>query len=887
MSSETDTASSTMPVDLSNALKEKVKKTDLSGMYLSEYKPTTTIPKFQEDSIDAKYIADFTPRSLEVDPNREDGDDPRLGFDNNPSKIFFDNYGKFNNPKEMAALINGANKEIKTNPFDNLGLLLAATGVYPILRKRIIEEGYFMVVNRGVKREIRLPGIHILLPLFASWGEKYPLDDEEHHKLTIGNSTILRVRSNCLGVAHMVGDSKQGFALDSDLILFSQGSYVLDESCFRDIHVGQLDPKQSVMTIGSLRVLQIAEGYVGGARNRQTNRYHIFTSGAPLLLDSKEWADVECVKRTKDMFSVGPITFITCSEGEIVCIGHKSGYYRLITTPNTYTFHTAEWESFEKAPFTASLDIGVYYIRTISEEEVAEVKDLDGNYHVLPQGRYKLSKKEFHEPLIVKLDKPLMELLSCHVLRVQSDYLSGAWNVQTGEFDVFDEENAVLRLSKRTYPVIERIPRVHFEAQPFGPFKVITIQNGFYGLFEESGNLTVSKPGTFVLDNRTIIREALTSRPVQLVLNDLEFSTRERFGMSASAVVMMVLDHPEHVSNELQSNRENFSTFKMRLADYAKRLLGKFFKEYSLSQLVSTDEGSQDDINQNYAQIMQNFSDALTDYSVTSSLGIKFTSSKLTGDIKIADLETAANFSAIEKSRLAARSAQESGKAQLEEARARSTVALEESKRQKSVRVMDQQAVSEAKKIEMETEAEIQVSRARTGARSDAEARELMLEIETKERSKRAEALAEERRVAAEAEARDVEIRAKSKASEEKLLADSHAYRVRLEAEAKADAKRKENEIAQQMPDTLVHLKEKELQVRAIEALAQGKLYPDITTELIVNALPFLKIGGNGQMLNAMVEKTMDKNPTQNQEMYQKFYKNKVGEPDTDAVSHE
>lgn len=856
------------------------------------------IPQMEENlTLGDKYIACFKPEEgrirVKVDEKAKQANNPRDIFDNTKSHIPWDDTGRFNKPEEMADLINNNNSHIKHPLGKILGYAAIAVApyVYIPLKHRGVKDGTFSEVVGSLRSEIRLPGHHFLLRATDKWGKSYPLDDEKHNLIEIGNNTILRVRANHIGVAHLVGD-KEGVGKDGDVVLFSQGSYVLNESRYRDITWTKIDPTQKIITIGNVVILNIPEGWVGGATFRSNNKSYTWNYGAPILLDTKEWSNIVVTKRNDDKFNVGEFIYLTVTEGEIAFIKNKNGTYKLITKPNTYRLHSKEWEKYGKYTLKDNMDIAIYYIRTVEEGYIGVVQDLRGNWYKLKTGKYMLSKKEFKEPIIKRIDGPQISMGNVWYLRVQKDYLTGAWNSETGKFDIFEGDDKLLILSKKQYPTITRINKISYSEQLFGQYKVITIPNGMMGIFEENGDLLVKEPRTYTdLNPITLIRESLPKQPQCLSIKNILFRTQDRFEMAANAALLMTIDDYIKVSRRLIAENIKYSSLQSDLCNYAGELLKKKLKEYRLADLAVTEKDNQQEVNANYEKVINISFNELTSYGKDFDVGIKFQQLEFIGAIELTDNKVITDFANIAKSRIAEKAAKEEGLANMTKAEEDAKVKIKLQETEKIIRLKKQETESEVNIIKSEADAKIRIHQATANAESDKKTREIQLEIETKEREKRAlaeckekelkiatecknreiqasielkereskaKATAIEIKLSAEARANEIKLTADAKANEIKITADATTYKIEKENDAQIEAENKRNKVAKEMPSTLLLLKQKELDVEAMKHLAHGKKYGSVMEQIVKGFAPHLKLGGNGEHLKHVLGTVID-----------------------------
>eukprot|EP01130_Rhizamoeba_saxonica_P004551 TRINITY_DN1857_c0_g1_i1.p1 TRINITY_DN1857_c0_g1~~TRINITY_DN1857_c0_g1_i1.p1 ORF type:complete len:882 (-),score=247.59 TRINITY_DN1857_c0_g1_i1:42-2687(-) len=736
-------------------------------------------------------------------------DNPRDVFDNRPSAIPWDDTGRFNNPVEMKNLINrNCVNDPLSSRIGGVVISILSCGAYYAYKKKSVRDGYFRIVDKAIGTKIKLPGYHTLFSTKSSWGRTLPLDNEEDDKIIIGNKTILRVRANHLGVAYLVGDKyltdedgeEELLGRDGDIVLFSQGSYVLDESQYRAIYSGAIDETEQIIVIGDVTILNIAQEYVGGARHRGTNEYRIFQTGAPLVFDNKEWTNFDVVERTIGDFRIGPIQFITVSAQEIACVGKKDGNHLLLIKENTYFFHTREFETFEKTMNTDNFNVGAFYVRTIGEDEVGVVRSLKtGKYHRLIHGKYYLYTSDWSEPQVMKLNQPVVVCGPWAFVRVQNDYFTGARNAITGEFDEFESTGETLVLHVKEYPHIERVKKVDIKEKRFGPYKIVTVPNGKYGIFEEDGDIRVAEPDTYKLSPGCRMLEMLPSCPQEITL-DCSFLTKDGIEISVGATILFALRDPEKVARKINASETKFVVVLQEIKQYCLdemlSLLRKFKKEQLLEEVEMDVPPDQ--------LISSTCLDSLNRYSNETALGVSFNSLTLTGGFRIRDKVVLRNVTKLAQAKLATEANQAQAVANEYEAKAQSVMAIQNAEMEKQVKLKIQQAELESQEMALRTE------------KMQADQRLAIM-------------IAEE-----EAQKAIKELKVQTEQLERKAKADDKAYEITHLADAEYYKAMKENEAAENRPTSIIQAEQAKILVEAASKFGNAAwIHPEPLVELL------------------------------------------------------
>lgn len=771
-----------------------------------------------------QYIATFIPEperkkiSL-ADLAAKRDDNPRDVFDNRPSNVPWDDTGRFNSPEEMMRLINMTTQE---DPFRGrcLGAMasIGTCGIFACQRLQAVPEGQFAILQRQTATEIRLQGEHLETSILSNWAGLQPIDDEEHLMRRVGNKTILKVPANYLGTASLHGDKykrdRMGQLIkgddgqpiligrDGDRVLFSQGSYVLDETEYHAINVGVINPKERIIDIGNVVILNIPEGYVGGALNRGTMEYEIFQTGAPLVFDEKEWMNFEVVERKRDTFKVGPWVFLTVSANEVACVGNKNGEHMLLTEEATYRFHEKDWQTFDKHSNDENFEVGAYTVRSVAKDQLGTVFLRNKAMYSLlkPGNKYFLYNKEYEKPEVVNLHQPLSQCGPLHIIRVQEDYRTGGFHQKTGCFDEWTETGKLVIVHRKDYPKIERIKAVLHKEQKFGPQTVITVPEGKWAVWEDKGEIVIKEHGTFTLPHGATLKDPIPTTPQQFYL-DVSFLTSDGLEMTVSTTVHYTHNDAKALAKKLNSDNVAFGIWRSIVKDQCEKVLQKRLKTYGREALYN--QADQEATEKLHAEITESCMRELNAYAEQSKYGIDFGRMTITSDFKIVDKQVLQNLANLEKAKLNAAANIAQAEANREAAKAEAVAEIELAEKAKQVRLKQEQAETEAEKLRLERE------------RLDAEQR-FQLEIE-------------EKKAAGEA----IKVEAQAKAEAKKTEAEAAAYEKQKQAEAEYALGAAQNRVAEERPKEELELQVMEKYVEAMRAMGTAAWkHPDQMAEV-------------------------------------------------------
>lgn len=631
------------------------------------------VPFFPKQNIPDDIIASFKPspqRNTNVGNFAPiEQSNPRKHFDNHPSNIAWDETGRFHSKKELSILING--NTLPDSPFGKIFGTLATIftgGLWLIFKKRSVPEGRFIIVKKSIHHEIRLAGHYTLPSTTANWGELKLYDDENTNVVQVGNKSIVQIPANHLGMAYLVGnkriideDGSIRIVKDKDVVLFSQGSYVLTESRFRGIKLIKIDPKKKIIHEDHLPVtiLQVGANEIGIARKKSTQKYHIFQTGAPLLFDNKEWFEFDVVKRTSETFVLGPFTYLTLTGREIASITNKNGKSLFLSQKGTYIFHEKQWNAKNKIikmMNANNVDVGEYYVRTVDKNQVGTCRNLNnGKFYTLETGKYILEKRIWGEIDIQRIDRPLVKCGPFWFVRVQKDYFVGAMNVRTGEFIELTEVGKLHCLHVKDFPHIERVLKVNYKPTKFGFYTLITVKDGLFGVFEEQGKIRIETAGTYKLQPGTKVLQSLPTRP-QFVSRKFKFITSDRFELTGSCSIQFEMKDPKLFAQELRSRGEydslvSYSSVTEELISRCIDSLKKRLREHKLIDLSPLGQKTEEILQEKkpietiiYEQCQEALSE-MTDFCKSTKIGILFTKVEVIGGLVLVDRTVREKFS--------------------------------------------------------------------------------------------------------------------------------------------------------------------------------------------------------------------------------------------------
>ncbi|CAE8658570.1 unnamed protein product [Polarella glacialis] len=397
-----------------------------------------------------------------------------------------------------------------------------------------------------------LPGRHALMSDEEHWEADVRMDEKANLKREIGIKTILVVAENHLAGAFRVSGQKNLAAEekasgDGDFVLLSQGRHVLDSSSYRDIVISKLD--KDLIQLGPL-VLYIKEGFLGGAYERTTGTYRIFQPGPPYLLHEKDYEKITMQERKLEGFKLGPVQFITVREGQMGGAYQKAtGLYELLPPGNTYQLHEKDYDCIELKSRSDLFKLGPYTFMTVQANYLAGAYKLKGGEFILflPGQTYQLNDNEFKEPERVARDRHVVTCGPITFLTLQEGALMGAYRTKDGKFQEFETKEdgtAHFELHASDYHGLTVVNKYSKTVQEFGPNRIVTIPEGFVGVFEREGRIEIKDPGFYRVTAEYSVNENI---PLQLNserFEDKTFRTKDSLRMSKDVAIVWRIQDP-------------------------------------------------------------------------------------------------------------------------------------------------------------------------------------------------------------------------------------------------------------------------------------------------------------------------------------------------------
>ena len=548
----------------------------------------STLPLEKQPNVPEKLIVAFpTVSRRELDRCRKKYyKDPSYvdRFNDINQAIVRDSDNKVNNHRDIVEKINEYD-HIPCDPgmFGAVAATVFSCFIYACCRRKVIDPdkfGHYVLNGRHMLRE----HTGILWSTNARWiGENGQIskDDKREDIVRIGSKVIVNVREGYIGGAHRVIRTNKNNA--GDYVMLNQGRYVLKDTEYRDIQVVKWSgASESVIKLGPLTILNVREGYVAGANSLLENKFKLFYPGPPYILHCKNYDQVICVKvgdangdgqfdandnnSEGNIFKIGQVTFVTVKEGWIGGAYHNpSGLFQVLPQGHTYNLHEKNYYNIILVRRSDEFTLGPYYYVKVKPGYVAGAyRRKEGNFVDFPPGNtYQCNTEDYEKPILVKRDKHVVVCGPKTFLTVNKGFLHGAYRLDNGKFEIFDNENDEIVLHEKEYRNVTVIPKYDntisvketqqfqgtdgkwytrevitnktVNSRDFGPYKVTTTSQGYAGIATKEGHLELLDVGFHLLGSEYVVHDPIPLKTFTLAVKDLAFNSKDSLVMKVNA----------------------------------------------------------------------------------------------------------------------------------------------------------------------------------------------------------------------------------------------------------------------------------------------------------------------------------------------------------------
>jgi len=732
--------------------------------------------------------------------------------------------------------------------------MAASGGAFYYRRRRIVPAGCFGHYVSTGRHMLTGAGIHVLKDTQANWLPDVPIDDENELVREFGTKTVLVVPENYIGGAFRVSGGRaideHNTENDGEFVLFSQGRHVLESNSYREVVVSKLDT--DLVRLGPVTILYIKEGSIGGAFERNTGVFRILNPGPPYLLHEKDYEGIELKKRTLCPFNVGPVHFITVKEGEMAGAYEKAtGLYQLLPPGHTYQLHEKAYEGIELVKRSNLFRLGPYSFVTVLNGHIAGVHMKRGGEFVLlpPGSTYQLNDDEFDVPCLVKRDRHVVKCGPLTFLTLQEGVLTGAYRTKDGRFEEFataqDEE---FILHDRDYHGLTVVDKYSSKVQDFGPNKIVTIPEGFCGVFVREGQIEIKEPGFYKVPAEYIIRENIPLQIYTERFNKLLLRTKDSVRIHLSSVAIWRVEDPLQAAKfpgtlqELQDSLKEkaVSCFGMLLRNLSRAEILPTAQDVSVDVLLTHGAEMEDGQAEAAAEelmrkAVENSKEALQTVeaqclellnaaSVDGSWGLRVVSVKV-DSLELGDESILRDLESIAQAQLATKRKQVEGRQQVAAAHVEREAAMQKAQAKADVEQHHAESGAKVRLAQAKAQNEIALMEATNAAKAQAEAQKIEFEMQ---------------REMAENQTAIEELRVKQKQRE----AESEAAAILAMATANHERGLKEQEVKSHMPPQELELRRLELIVEGMKHFGQAAWrHPEEMQSLMNQLKPYLRLG--------------------------------------------
>lgn len=649
------------------------------------------------------------------------------------------------------------------------------------------------------------------------------IDDEANPCRKFGDKVILQVPENHLAGGYRIG-SQGSNSRDQEFVLFSQGRHVLPESKYYGVSIIKLTDNR--MALGPLTILYVREGWLGGVVHRKTGVYRILYPGPPYVLHEQDYEKVELIHREIETFRVGPFEFVTVKDGWIAGAYRKlDGKFQILPPGRSYQLHQKNYSIATLIRRTKEFKLGPYFFLTVSNGEEAGVyRKKDGLFVRLIAGKtYQLNEDDYGEPLIVKRNSHVTKCGPNTMLTVEQGTLNGAYRVADGLFIEFEDQTKEYVLHEKEYHGLITVTRNSTQVQQFGPFKVVTIREGYVGQFEVEGKIEIKEPGYYKVESNVNIYEPIPVKMFQDILPELEFRTKDGVAIGVKTTIMW------HVTNAQQvaTFAGNFVALQRLVRERSGDALIRLCKMYNRGDLLPTAQDlehlraegmtdaevnklSEDTFKKLNEMLSSSCEEEMNAISVSSKLGVTVEKVQIER-FQLKNEHILIELEAITKAQLSSNRERAEGEYQVVKADMEKRARERRAEANASVALAEAKAQAEVKRVERETEDGVRQNRARVDNEIEREKNATAMQIEFDRKIKEAEA-------------------------------QSQAIKTITEAEYMK--KVKECEAASHMPPQEFELRKMQLQVEMLKEVGQAAWqYPDVYTGFLTQFGDKLRLG--------------------------------------------
>lgn len=762
---------------------------------------------------------------------------------------------------------------------------VASLGLYYCVNRRYVKDGHFGFFSSSGMHLIKEPGYHVLYSCVDNWKDDIQISSDEYIR-QIGSKFLVTVPENYIGGAVETATE--------EYVIFKQGRYVLEDASYGKVRVIPLlrQNGETMLKIGPINIVYIKEGFVGGAYQINTGIYEILHPGPPYFLHEKDYESIHIVERSiaNHWFPLGPYRFITVKEGFLAGAYHKqSGDYQILIPGNTYYLNDKDYElenppdvvrrveNFSN-PNNPGFVLGPYTFMTVKKGYVAGAfKVKGGDFIVMPPGyTYQLHEKEWRDPVLVRKDKHIVKCGPLTFVTVKPDEIVGAYRIRDGKFIEFTNPNKEYQLHEKEYhdghedsgKQVINIHKYSYEPQEFGPFNIITIKEGFVGVFEKEGQLEIVTPGFYKKSSEYKI---LPSIPIKVYTDSApsrargvcKFKTKDSVDMTLTADIIWYVTDPRATALILGEDKD-FHDLKEDVYEKFTANLTKYAKRFNRDELLPTTHNiiaktgtkalgveldevinkSLENTDRRLNEIQEATLEAMVDVAKSSNWGITIKGVNLY-DVVLEDYTIIQDLDQVSQSLVDTSLRTYKGELEVVTTNTQKNTTLKKEQTKIEVNQLRANSQNEVRKIEAVGLAEVKKIQSESSAAIDVHKQKATSEIEVIESTTKAEQEAKSRRI-------QLEIKNKERLETARVNAEA----MKMRAEAEYDKTCKENEAVKGMTDKQFKLQMADESIKAMENMGNASWkMPDQILQFYESFSPYLRMGRHvtaGELMKSM-----------------------------------
>merc|ERR1711937_722078 len=513
----------------------------------------------------------------------------------------------------------------------------------------------------------------------------------------------------------------------------------------------------------------------------------------------------------------------------------------------TYQLHEKAYEGIELVKRSNLFGLGPYSFVTVQNGHICGVHMKRGGEFVLlpPGSTYQLNDDEFDAPCLVKRDQHVVKCGPLTFLTLQEGVLTGAYRTKDGRFEEFTTAQDELILHERVYHGLTVVDKYSSEVQDFGPNKIVTIPEGFCGVFVREGQIEIKEPGFYKVAAEYSIRE---NTPLQIHserFNKLLLRTKDSVRILLSSVAIWRVEDPLQVAKfpgTLQELRESVqekavSGFGMLLRNLSRAEILPTRQDVSADVLLNYGaevdaEAAQEELMKKAAENSKEALQAmemqclelLNAASADGGRGLRVVSVKV-DSLELGDESILRDLESIAQAQLATKRKQVEGRQQVASAHVEREAAMQQAQAKADVEQHQAESESKVRLAQARAQNEIALMEATNAAKAQAEAQKIEFEMQ---------------REMAENQTAIEELRVKQKQRE----AETEAASVQAMAIANYERGIKEQEVLSRMPLQELELKRLELIVEGMKHFGQAAWrHPEEMQSFMSHLKPYLRLG--------------------------------------------